>query len=536
MKSPMYFFLAIWLPFASKIFAFEFSEEKITTGVYFVKLAEPYISIQTYPFLYYYDLNEYHDHVNSLNGFVSKMGIWCEYLRNIIQNNDCLALVEELNTHLKDAELKKNYILSISKERSDNLMTAEEVQDVRESLKMYGGKLYTPVSNTLTEIKEKFDLVTREKEFGDEDLFNGLYILLNRSLTEISYYLDRLNLVAHKRDSASTCRDLIPIEQLQNDIQTFSSEKQGESLFPINNSNYTTRIFETMTPKLIGRMIILQANIPMISKTQYELYKVVSVPLKTFDNSISLSSSSFYFKNEAKKEFLHTICQSEDCFNFINFSDGKLLSFPSLITNLTSVEMKNDYARVAPCEFSLFFNQNITKVIENCDFRKNEVKDQIIPMNAKSYYISVESSSTVTINCSNYTFVKEIDRSGVLTVDNAQCELIYNDTKIENRNQWKEYEIKIPRLNFDNLSVKDIELLKNKAEMLESKQTDDPVSIEMKSSEYYATLIIIICLGIEVMSIVAIIFKMSKLKSLPVDKKMKIPNNFFTREDHITKV
>lgn len=391
MQTHLYFFVPLWLAFASQVLGFSVWQEN-APGMFFVGSAEAYVSNYNEKLLYYYDLNEYYDGVDTLKECLSDVEKWCYLIENIATNIQCSALLDILDTHMNKTESSKKSIkLFSNKPRSGNekfsirdpglnkmnkIVWSDDVSanhlDYVTNEKVYNQKyadeflpkfktvrLNLPVSKTLHE-ELKFITQNRLADRESEEVFVEFFSTFLSYFRDFEYFAARIQ---SRSVQSSVFMDLISKDQFQTHVREISESNSNDLLFiPANDENYIAEIIARSNSVIFEDKVFLLAHVPFVEKIPQVLYRYFPVPFNVLGNSVLISMKyNYYLMNETNKTYIPLYGDtSKEC---TRLSSGEVICIPAQ-PQRTQTSPFNE------CEWPLFFGDDITRVLKECDFRK----------------------------------------------------------------------------------------------------------------------------------------------------------------------
>lgn len=473
--------------------AFNFSVLEKTTGAFVVKAHDTYISYNNWKFVYYYDLSNYYDEIDTFTECFQKMAVICSGLTD---NEPCNVLINRYQSIMEDINIDIEYIKSIqsSKRKRDAI------------LGMIGTYIHKPIFGLMDEedameMYNKINLIINKQGTHSRILEDNLSIIqrvikfTNSSLGGFRKNIDELNeyvqnvtsifttteqeikqhinfkylsslatliTMEHERMTRKikdilkqTLRgeftEFITYEQLMKDIHEVVYDLD-ESSFMIMEGLRDIQQVVSIQGTIKNKRMMIELTLPILSKNVFTLNKIIALPIRHEDSTVifDIDNQHYLVNNETRVYIPISNTDLQNCKTIIN--QTSLICFPQ-----TEIYYENEKL----CESNILFHQNSTNLIQTCSYKHIADTNYIKRLSEKSYYVSIKEPIEVRENCiKQATNFYTLKSTGILKM-NFNCEIILNGMKITTRNTKIREQMSevLKKHNYVKISIENITMI-----------------------------------------------------------------------------
>lgn len=454
-------------------------------GPFLISTPDNFITYDSWKIFYQYDTSEYHEEINKLNSCIQKIEKTCSKIR---QKNFCNILINLLENHqtsmrnniefidafiLQSKRTKRGFGIDIGHYLFHIPFGLMDYYDARKIEKIVNEIIKTQsttkriVHEQITLIRES--LITTSKEFQNmRENIKKLQALITNLTFEIqieSYaqhdisqmtHLATLIILNHQKTSIQLKKllknaanieisELIPHKDLLKELEEIKDNIGNDKFF----TEFNALDFETLiTTRAISYddNILIEIEIPLITKRNYDLIKIVSLPVLLPNNQ------TIMFKTSGKHYLVHKQSQEYIPLDDENFNKCKTLrNGHKICTPKPDSYFKTD----TNCESNIFFNNSLQNLLATCDHRTTKNFNFVADLQGNVFYIHLNKPATAKIKCENKIPRHElIADSGTISLE-AGCEKLINKIKITTRRifQQKITQIIPSKYNFTHINI-----------------------------------------------------------------------------------
>lgn len=433
--------------------AMDFRPEKIETGIMFQKIAKVNTAYVNWNLCYYYDLDEYFKLREKLGNCIHKMQTVCE---SITEKTLCNTLLEQLSSHsalmVQNEEMIESYEHTFDRKKRALFEIIGRIYNAAFGLldaddgRRYDQQIEMLKTNTLTNkdlIKDHTTILEANMHLHNETFqalrmaiqnltieTNRLEASQNNVTRDIQYqsYFNTLatisTLIISQQEKASrsimtvlqntikgTIIDLVPIAMLEDDLRSIETYLEEDERLPIHLDNENIHhLFKVITAKsnMIGRKMIMEISIPIITTEIFQLIKPIPIPSKNGNIMFTIQPQYPYFLLDI--EHMRYVPLEEE-----ELGNCKIRTSLDLICSPYSPIYKK---WESVCEMNLLYKQNIENLFQVCDVKLLPNTNYIVPINRKNeYYCTVTKEFHVNNICGKtFQNTEYITEDGILTV------------------------------------------------------------------------------------------------------------------------
>lgn len=465
------------------------------TGIFIIKAHNTYISFNNWKFIYYYNLEEYYQDMELFRNCLNKMKFICS---RINEKEPCEALISKHMNMQNNIEINTDYIESIierknkrdaillpvtkyfmkpvygiideedaqeiyskinqliDKQKTESMILQENLSIVARTIQTANRSLETLRSNLVT-FSSYVENITENISNMEKDIINHInfgYISSLATLIIIEHdHITRIIKETIKNTLRGEFTELITFEQLSKDLKDVTFDLDDSSFFIMDKLQDLQEVM-SIKGTILRRKMLVEITIPLINKSLFKLYQIVSLPMR-YDNEaiiIKTENQNYLVNNETRTFLPIQISDLQNCKQIFNRS---LLCYPHMEMYFENEKM---------CESNILFEQDTKTLIDTCDYQRIADMNYIKRLTDNSYHISIKSPLEVRENCiKQLTKSYTINQTGILKID-LNCEIILNNMKISPRNiktREKIFNIMKP-YKFQLISIKNLSTIKPK--------------------------------------------------------------------------
>lgn len=462
MRKAVYWILTIWIQLT---FGFNFTHLNEPTGAFLMRSHDVYISYNNWRFVFYYDLTDYYNEIDLYKQCLEKMRLICDELP---ERTQCEVLVTKHEDTLSDIKMDIDYL--------EKMQYRRKKRDA--FLGSIGSYFYKPIFGLMDEddamkivkkINQLIDTQTIQQKVVTDNMsiskqamktthdniqslkstLNTLnsYVLniteaVSTSEGEIKQHItfnhisSLANLITsgHQRTTnnlkdvlQNTLRgeytEFITHKQLTREIKEVARDLDETSFMIIDKFKDLQRVV-AIRGTISQKKLLVELNIPMVSRNQFKLHKIITLPMRYQNKIIALSiSHQDYLVDNATRTYVPI--QFEELQKCKPIFRQSLLCFPQPETYFESDDS---------CESNILFESDIENIVAKCKYFRVNDQCYVKLLEENTYFVMPRGSVPVIENCLKQDPIHtEINATGILKLE-ANCELLIKGMKISTKN------------------------------------------------------------------------------------------------------
>lgn len=458
--------LLLILLYASNIYTIQFDTQE-SKGILFEKITKVYTTHKHWNIIYYFNLHNLHDTINTLKTNVLELNKSCmaekmnckktiehinddynhlvneerlidtldttimgetkRYKRNIFQtppnnNKQKRSMIKDfISSTIYDEEV--NEALNTLKENIVNtkIISKEQLTLINKTASLYNNSFFTldeKLKNLTSKInsqaQENSEIATKQKDF-DELAAYITYII--KVLNKISKFITKTIL----KTSDEHLLKIISLDRLNENIETITPYLQPNEKIPIKTDNKLNILkiisYETI---LTSWIMMLKIKIPIVDNEEKFIHTLTTIPIKRGNALYLVKPLTQYAILDTKLENYTPLTTMEynKCIN----ADETLIcetSYPTYYDNLCELSILRGKQVETECSRSILAQKNYITPLKNKD----------------TFFITIKTPIEVELKCSNSNSTKKtLETDGILSIPQG-CELISQNFHIKTRDE-----------------------------------------------------------------------------------------------------
>lgn len=453
-----------------------FTEFESPTGAFLIKRHDTYISYNNWKLLYYYDLYDIHNNFENYRECIEKMEYICQ---KIPKNNQCETLITQHKNTLININSDIEYLKNMQNDQPYDISKGftniqQNYRNKRAIFGFWGTYVMNPLfglmdEDTAQDITQKINQLVeqnQQKKILLEDnmsiikqtlqITNTTFEIYNSNLRKLDEYINKLTreisdvekeikyhidfeyisstaiLLSVEHDRYIELIKNAPKNTLYGDFTSFITfEQLTKNLKEIaNNLDDTPYLIldklrdiqqiVSIRGTIVNKRLILELDIPMISKNQLHLYKIIPLPIRKQNNIIAINlKENMFLVDNITKTYIPVRTQELTLCKYI--FGNSLLCFPQ-----AEIYFENN----KNCESNILFQHAPELTIENCGYNSLQNINYVKQITENTYFISTKNNLVVRENCLKQgTKLYTLNSTGIIKI-RPNCEIILSGMKI----------------------------------------------------------------------------------------------------------
>lgn len=444
---------------------FNFSTLDKPTGIFLAKEYETYISYDDWRLVYFYDLQDYYDDIETFEECLRNMKIICSKL---INREPCEALLDKHRKLISDINRDVEYLQSMHENRHKRdaifgsvssgilkpifgIMSEEDAKEIytkinevidqqhthkiviEDNLSLVARTIRT-TNNSLESFRtnlEKFgkyiENMTESIDDSEQEIRQHINFKYISSLTTMIAFEHERVTRKIKETLKNTLKgeftELITFEQFKNDIEEITRNLDENSFLIATNLQDMQEVISIKGTVLNEKMMI-EITLPILNKKKYQLNHIIALPMRVKNTAKIINLENQYFLvDDDSKTFIPLLdAELQKCKHILIHT---LLCFPQ-----TEIYLENEEI----CESNIIFERDTNILLKTCRHRIIANTNYVKQLTDDTYYINVKDTLEIKENCIKQpTKLYTLNTTGILKMK-PNCEIMLNSMKILTKN------------------------------------------------------------------------------------------------------
>lgn len=384
-------------------------------------------------------LQKHYLQIRKKRGLVNGVGQLAHYLFGVLDEN----FAEQYYKDISNLKTNENHLLSLLKNQT-SIIEAHNNIIQRNEITM--NKQFNLMEQHITRADQRIlQLSSKQEQSLLMNYFNSIALSTNIILTKLRKIQDSVSTTLSNINKGIIDTTLISQEQIYEQLQLIAVQLPKHVSLPVEDLYHDLpEVYKLLhvRARIFNNYLIMEIKLPLISDIQYQLYKIIPVPIIFDKKAVMFTSQMQYVAINLLRDFYINV-EQDDFQNCIIQKENKYIC----TLNRPIHNMRKDDL---PCELSFIAGHNN----KTCSYKTNQCNNQWIGLHRLNtwLYICCDECQLQTVCNNGYRLTtRTVTRSGTVTL-NAGCTLKKDDTIIHTDTEYHSKIYISPTINMPILS------------------------------------------------------------------------------------